>query len=91
MWAQNPKLLRRVCEKTHTPATVNTVFTRLSTIPVRMQPTLKNTVSKLTTVTFLTVPFTELRARGTGITILPGISTASFFSGMSVRTVGPVM
>ncbi|KAJ0911005.1 hypothetical protein HanRHA438_Chr06g0258481 [Helianthus annuus] len=91
MRTHHPQLLRRVCEKTHTPAAVYSILTRLSPVPVRMQPTLKNTMRKLTTITFFTTPFTKLWACGTGITVLPGITPACFFAGVSVRTVRPVM
>ncbi len=56
-----------------------------------MQPALKNAVRKLTIIPLLTHPLPKLRARRPRIVNLARVPAASLLSGVSVRTLSPVM
>nr|BAF00760.1 hypothetical protein [Arabidopsis thaliana] len=78
-------------EETDSSPAASSVFTRLSTVTRRMEPTLENSMRELTRITSSTTSFTKLRTSGAGVMKLSRITSSSFFSGMCERTLRPIM
>lgn len=78
-------------EETDLSLAILTVLASLGSVPSRVKPTLENAVCELAIVSAATTSAAEIGADGAGIVEAPGISTASFFAGMSEGTVGPVV
>ena len=68
-----------------------TVLASFSTVPGRVQPALKHTVSKLTVITAATTATAILRTNSTRVVVASGVTPASFLARVSKWTVGPVM
>jgi len=80
-----------VGKETHPPAATGAILARLSTVTSRVEPALENPMRVLACVTLLATPLAKIGARRAGVVILSGITAASLFAGVGVRTLGPVM
>lgn len=88
---ENTKLARRVSEEANLSLAVLAIFTSFSSIARRVKPALKHTMSELTAISTATTTTSKLRTNGSRVMVLPGVSPASFFTGVGKRAVSPVM
>ena len=70
---------------------VGSILTRLSSVPSRVEPALEHAVSELARVALPTASSAKLRAGGAGVVVFPRVPPASFFAGMGVRTLSPIV
>jgi hypothetical protein len=84
-------LARGVSEETNLSLTILAIFASLGSITRRVQPTLKNTMRKLTILSTATPSTLKLRANSSRVVKPTRVSPTSLFARMSKGAVGPVM
>ena len=88
---QHPQLLRRVGEEADAAVTGEPVLAWLGPVTRRVEPALKNTMSKLAGVAFGAAALAEVGAGRTRVVVLPRVAAAGLLARMSIWALGPVM